>query len=201
MHVLRIETSLHLGDGQSTRLARAFCAALERARKDVTVTVRDLAGAPLPHLDAATFAGFAQAEADRTPEVRARVAQADALIAELHAADLIVLGLPMYNFGVPSTLKAWIDHVMRAGVTFRYTSAGVEGQIKGKRVVIVGARGGSYVGTPLDQQLPYVKQVLAFMGMTDVDVLLAEGLAQSAKRVASLEAAEVRISELAARYA
>ena len=126
--------------------------------------------------EAALGALFTPAE-QRTPEQAARVALDDALIAQVQSADAIVLGVPMYNFGVPVQLKTWIDAIARAGVTFRYTENGPEGLLKGKKVYVALARGGIYRDTPADSQVPYLKGVLGFLGMTDVEFIYAEGLA------------------------
>ena len=201
IRLLRIESSLHGANGQSTRLVRLFSELLLQARPDTLVTVRDLVGAPLPHLDGATFTAFAVSAAQRNAAQQALVATADTLVQELRDADVIVLGLPMYNFGVPSGLKAYIDHVMRAGVTFKYGAAGPEGLLPNKQVFILGARGGNYAGTPLDIQLPYVQRVLGFMGMTDVQVVLAEGMARSNLRDASIAAADEAVRALVAQVA
>jgi len=121
----------------------------------------------------------------------------DALIAEVQAHDAIVLGVPMYNFGVPVQLKNWIDAIARAGVTFRYTAEGPEGLLKGKTVYVALARGGRYRGTPNDSQVPYLKTVLGFLGLTDVRFVYAEGLAMGAEaEKAALEGARARIAEL-----
>lgn len=200
-HLLRVESSLFGEHGQSTRLARMFTDAFVAAAPGTTVTVRDLVGAPMPHLDGATFAAFGTPPDKRDEAQRQRVVLADTLVQELRDANVVVIGLPMYNFGVPSTLKAWIDHVMRANVTFSYTATGPQGLLPGKKCVIVGARGGSYAGTPLDVQLPYLKSVLGFMGITDVEVVLAEGMAQTAKREASIAAADTQVADVARRLA
>jgi FMN-dependent NADH-azoreductase len=199
--LLRIESSLFGEHGQSTRLARAFTTAFLAASPASTLVVRDLVGTPMPHLDGATFAAFGTPADARSEAQRSLVALADTLVQELRDADLVVIGLPMYNFGVPSTLKAWIDHVMRANVTFSYTATWPKGLLEGKKCVIVGARGGSYAGTPMDMQLPYLTQVLSFIGLRDVEVVLAEGMAQTQKREASLVAADAKVAELAARLA
>src|SRR5690606_22026455 len=112
----------------------------------------------------------------RTPEQQTLAATADAAIAELQAADVLVLGVPMYNFGIPSTLKAWIDSIARAGTTFRYTANGPEGLLKGKQAYVLAARGGAYQGTPADTQTPYLKTFLGFVGITDVTFVYAEKL-------------------------
>ena len=123
-------------------------------------------------------------DAQRTPAQAARVALDDALIAELQAHDILVLGVPMYNFGVPSQLKNWIDAVARNGVTFRYTEQGPEGLLKGKTVYVAFARGGRYRDTPADSQTPYLKTVLGFLGLTDVHFVYAEGLNMGAESAA-----------------
>jgi FMN-dependent NADH-azoreductase len=143
------------------------------------VVVRDLAKEPVPHIDAARFGAFVAWPAARTPEQQEVVDYSDALIDELERADVIVLGLPMYNFGVPSTLKAYFDHVARAGVTFRYTETGPVGLLDGKKVYVFAARGGVYAGTARDTQTQYVRNFLALIGLTDVDFVYAEGLAVS----------------------
>ena len=185
MNILQINSSARAfenGQGsQSTRLANELVAGLRRQRPDAALTVRDLARQPHPALDESTLqALFTPAEA-RTPEQAARVALDDALIAEIQAADVVVLGVPMYNFGVSTQLKNWIDAISRARVTFQYTADGPEGLLKGKKVYVVLTRGGLYKGTPADSQTPYLKTVLAFLGMTDVEFIYAEGLNMGAE--------------------
>ena len=121
----------------------------------------------------------------------------DSLISELKSADVVVLGLPMYNFGVPSMLKAYIDHVARAGETFRYTEKGPIGLVTGKRVYVFAARGGVYAGTPLDTQTKYVRDIFGFMGMKEVEFVYAEGLAISdANKLQSIERANGQVDQL-----
>ena len=132
---------------------------------------------PHPILDEAALGALFTPADQRTPEQSARVALDDALIAEIQAADAIVLGVPMYNFGVPAPLKNWIDAISRAGVTFRYTEKGPEGLLKGKTVYVALTRGGKYRNTPADTQVPYLQTVFTFLGMTDVHFVYAEGLA------------------------
>jgi FMN-dependent NADH-azoreductase len=117
----------------------------------------------------------------------------------LKAADVVVLAVPMYNFGIPSTLKAYFDHVARAGVTFRYTDKGPVGMLTGKQAFVFAARGGRYFGTALDSQTPYLRQFLGFVGITDVEFVYAEGLSISAeRRAASLASANARVDSLMA---
>src|SRR5688572_6561476 len=124
MTILKLNTSIHGDDASSSRLAAALTAKLLAAQPYAELIERDLAREPVPHLTAERFAAFLAKPEARTPEQRADAAYSDALIDELKAADTIVLGLPMYNFGIPSTLKAYFDHIARAGVTFKYTETG-----------------------------------------------------------------------------
>ena len=197
--LLQINTSLFSNQGQSSQLADRYVASFRERHPDATVILRDVAGEPVPHLDARRFGAFTTAAADRTPEQQAVVDYSDTLIDELRAADVIVLGLPMYNFGVPSQLKSYFDHVARAGVTFRYTANGPEGLIKNKKAYVFAARGGLYTGTPLDTQTSYVRDFLRFIGIEDVEFVYAEGLAIDAQtRTKALEKANDDIQKLAA---
>jgi len=171
--ILHLSSSIFGEGGQSSRLASEFVAQFPQAR----VIARDLGRHPLPHLDAERFGAFLAKANARTPQQQRVVEESDALIAELKAADTIVLGLPMYNFGLPSQLKAYFDHVARAGVTFKYTEKGSVGLLTGKKAYVFAARGGLYQGTPRDTQSAYVRDFLAFLGITDVEFVYAEGLA------------------------
>jgi len=175
--LLQLDTSLFSDRGQSSQLAARFVKEWQLANPRATVISRDLARDPLPHLSAARFQAFITKPEERTPAQVAHARESDALIDELKQADTIVIGLPMYNFGIPSTLKAYFDHVARVGHTFRYTETGPEGLLKGKRAVIFAARGGIYAGTPLDTQTAYVRDFLRFLGIEEVEFVYAEGLA------------------------
>jgi len=175
--LLQIKTSLFSDQGQSSRLAARFVERWRAANPGGHVITRDLALDPVPHLTAERFQAFLAQPGARTAGQQAHVAASDALVAELEAADTIVLALPMYNFGVPSTLKAYFDHVGRAGRTFRYTEKGAVGLLQGKKAIVVATRGGLYAGTPLDTQTPYVRDFLRFIGIEDVEFVYAEGLA------------------------
>ncbi|HTQ76899.1 MAG TPA: NAD(P)H-dependent oxidoreductase [Burkholderiales bacterium] len=195
--ILQINSSIQSADGYSSRLAGELAASLRARHPGARLVVRDLARRPVPHLDAERFGAFATPAEKRTVAQQALVAESDALIEELKAADAIVLGMPMYNFGVPSQLKAWIDHVLRAGVTFRYTANGPVGLLAGKKAYIVATRGGSYAGTSADNQTPHIRQALALIGISDLEVVYAEGLAISeASREQSLAAARSNIGRL-----
>jgi FMN-dependent NADH-azoreductase len=200
MTLLQINTSIFSDGGQSSRLADRFVATWRDANPDDRIIVRDLAKEPVPHIDAARFGAFLAKPAERTPAQQEVVDYSDALIDELERADVIVLGLPMYNFGVPSTLKAYFDHVARAGVTFRYTETGPVGMLEGKKVYVFAARGGLHVGTVRDTQTQYVRNFLALIGLTDVDFVYAEGLAVSeTARERGIAGAHADIDRLAER--
>lgn len=177
--LLQIKASLFGDEGQSSRLAERFVARWRQANPDGRVIVRDLAAEPIPHLTAERFQGFFAQPEQRSPEQVAATRQSDELIAELEEADVVVLGLPMYNFSLPSTLKAYFDHVARVGVTFRYTDKGPEGLIGDKPVHVFAARGGQYQGTDMDTQTPLLRTFLGFLGMKDLRFVFAEGLARS----------------------
>lgn len=177
MNILQVNSSARVGGSQSTRLANGIVERLRAADSNASVTVRDLAANPHPSLDEAALQALFTDPAQRTPEQAARVALDDALIAEIQAADVVVLGVPMYNFGISTQLKNWIDAISRARVTFRYTETGPQGLLTGKKVYVALTRGGRYRDTPADSQVPYLRTVLAFLGMTDVQFFYAEGLA------------------------
>jgi FMN-dependent NADH-azoreductase len=162
----------------SHKLTDGLAAAIRRRNPAARIVRRDIGADPIPHLDGETTAAIRGGEAE-TAAAREAVALSDRLIAELKAADLIVIGAPMYNFGMPSTLKAWFDHVLRAGITFRYSAAGPEGLIKGKKAIVVETRGGLYSEGPaaaMDSQEPHLRTMLGFMGIDDVTFVRAEKL-------------------------
>lgn len=198
--ILQINSSLNSGGGLSSQLANEVVAELRALQPEASLVVRDLARDPVPHLDAERFGAFIAKPDARTPEQQSVVRYSDTLIDELRRADTLVLGLPMYNFGVPSQLKSWIDHIARAGVTFKYTEKGAVGLLTGKKAYVVVARGGRYSGTPADTQTPFVRAFLAFLGITDVEFVYAEGLAISeASRSEALAAAQGAIRRLGAQ--
>ena len=177
MNILELHSSARVEGSHSSQLARALVAGLQAARPDARLTVRDLAAHPHPALDEPALQALFTPVEQRSAEQNARVALDDALIAEIQAADVVVLGVPMYNFGVTTQLKNWIDAIARAKVTFTYTEQGPQGLLTGKKVYVVLARGGLYRDTPADTQVPYLRTVLAFLGLTDVEFIYAEGLA------------------------
>jgi FMN-dependent NADH-azoreductase len=195
--ILHVESSIFGTNGQSSRLSTKLVEALQQ-RPDIRVRHRELSAETIPHLDAETFAAFGTADENRTETQAQKVALSDSMIAELKEADLLVLGLPMYNFAIPSTVKAWFDHLGRAGVTFRYTENGPEGLLKGKRAVVIATRGGRYPeGT--DTQKPYVEHFLSFIGIDDVRWIHVEGLAMGEEHASrALDQAKRQIETLAA---
>jgi FMN-dependent NADH-azoreductase len=195
MTTLLLKTSLFGDAGQSSQLATDFA-----ERRGGRVIVRDLAKDPVPHLTAERFQAFLAKPEARTPEQQAIVDDSDRLIAELAQADTLVIGLPMYNFALPSTLKAYFDHIARAGVTFKYTDKGAVGLLTGKKAYVIVARGGLY--GPQHLHTHYVRDFLAFLGITDVDFVYAEGLAVSpAAKEAALAKARAQIARLNQREA
>jgi len=174
--LLKITATMTGANGYSAQIADEFAHDWLAKNPEGRVVTRDLFSDAVPHLTAERFAAFTAPPADRTPEQQAVVAYSDALIAELNAADVIVFAVPMYNFSVPSTLRAYFDHIARAGVTFRYTPEGAKGLIEGKQAYVFIARGGIHpAGT--DTQTPYLRQFLEFLGITDLHFIHAEGLA------------------------
>jgi len=193
MKLLHLDTSA-LGTNSVTReLTAAVVARWQDAQADLNVEYRDLDAEPLPHLTGRSLAKAdpAQAEAD------------EATLQQFLDADVVVIGAPFYNFSIPSTLKAWIDRVAVAGRTFRYTEAGPEGMAGGKKVVIVSGRGGQYGdASPADFQEAYLRQVFGFIGVTDVEIVRAEGVAYSPQhRADALAAAHASIRSPLAKAA
>ena len=179
MKVLIVSSSAQGAASVSNRLAEGFEARLREAVPAVEIVRRDLGAEPLPHLTPETVFAIRGKPAETNAE-REALALSDTLIAELGSADLIVVGAPMYNFGMPSTLKAWFDHVLRARVTFRYTESGPEGLLKGKKAIVIETRAGAYSGgaaAAMDSQEPHIRTLLGFIGIDEVTWVRAEGLA------------------------
>ncbi|AWQ18706.1 FMN-dependent NADH-azoreductase [Pantoea ananatis] len=173
--VLVLKSSILAGYSQSSQLADFY---IEQAQaKGDQITVRDLAANPVPVLDGELVGALRPSDAPLSPRQQEALALSDELIAELQAHDVIVMAAPMYNFNIPTQLKNYFDLIARAGVTFRYTEAGPEGLVKGKRAVILSSRGGIHKDSPSDLLTPYVKLFLGFIGITDVEFVLAEGIA------------------------
>lgn len=196
--LLQIHSSILGDNSQSSALARQFTRQWQTQHPDGRVISRDLAADPLPHLDGTRVGAFFTDAAQRSPEQQALVAQSDALIEELRQADVVVLGVPMYNFSIPSQLKSWMDNIARAGVSFRYTSNGPEGLLGNKPVYIFTTRGGIYHANDADYQVPFLRQFFGLLGMTDIQVIYAEGL-NTDGRDAALEDARRQVDALAAK--
>lgn len=175
-------------------ISRDLTAKVVARYPDARVIARDLAAEPLPHVtEDWVAANFTPAES-RTGAQRARLAQSDALVDELIAADTVVIGLPIYNFSLPAALKAWVDLTARVGRTFRYTESGPEGLLKGKRAIVAVASGGTEVGSGIDHATPYIRFILGFMGIEDVTFISADRM--SIDPEASLEQAQKQLESL-----
>ncbi|WP_416759859.1 FMN-dependent NADH-azoreductase [Pseudomonas sp. BNK-6] len=174
--VLIIESSARQQDSVSRQLTQTFIQQWQAAHPGDSITVRDLARNPVPHLDANLLGGWMKPAEQRSAAEQESLQRSNELTEELLAADVLVMAAPMYNFAIPSTLKAWLDHVLRAGVTFKYTDTGPQGLLTGKRAYVLTARGGIYAGSSADHQEPYLRQVMGFIGIHDVEFIHAEGL-------------------------
>ena len=175
-NVLIIESSARQQGSFSRQLTQQFVSQWQAAHPADQVTLRDLALNPVPHLDANLLGGWMKPEAQRNADEQSSLQRSNELTDELLAADVLMLAAPMYNFAIPSTLKAWLDHVLRAGVTFKYTETGPQGLLTGKKAYVLTARGGLYAGSTSDHQEPYLRQVMAFIGIHDVTFIHAEGM-------------------------
>jgi FMN-dependent NADH-azoreductase len=178
-NILVVDSAATGESSVSRKLTGALAETLQRRDPAARIVRRDVGAAPVPHLNAATVPAIRAGLAE-TAEAERALALSNQLIAELKAADVIVIGAPMYNFGMPSTLKAWFDHVLRAGITFRYSEAGPEGLVTGKKAIVVEARAGLYSEGPaaaMDSQEPHLRTLLGFMGIDDVTFVRAEKLA------------------------
>lgn len=195
--LLVIESSARQQDSVSRQLTAQFVDQWRRQDPQARVQVRDLGREPLPHLDETLLGGWMLPADQQTPAQQAALARSEQAVAELKAADVLVLAAPMYNFAIPSTLKSWLDHVMRAGVTFRYTEQGREGLLTGKRAIILTARGGIHAGAASDHQEAYLRFALGFIGITDVEFVHAEGLNMGPELAEQgLAAARARLGEV-----
>lgn len=192
MNILHVISSPRGSESFSIKLGHGLVAKLQAANPGSTVQVRDLATTPFPQLEEAKLASFFTPAEHRSPAQQEAARHSDEAIAEVMAADVIVMGAPLYNFGIPSTLKAWIDHICRAGITFRYTETGPEGLVKGKKVYVALSSGGVYSEGPYaayDFVAPYLHTVLGFLGMTAVDVVRVEGTMVPGVKETALEKA------------
>lgn len=178
MKILNILSSINGADSNSNRLVQAVNEQLTKLHPHSSIAVRDLAKNPLPHLDSSHFKAFGLAADARTKEDDAAVFHSDSAIAEIQSADIVVIGVPFYNFSIPGTLKSWIDHIVRAGVTFQYGAGGPKGLLTGKKVYLAIASGGIYSDEAMkayDFAEPYLRFILGFIGLTDVTAFRIEG--------------------------
>ncbi len=197
MNILQINSSARSSGSESTRLADALVAKIRVANPQASLLRRDLASDPHPVLDEAALGALFTPADQRSAAQAARVALDDALIAQVQAADVIVIGAPTYNFGITAQLKSWFDAIARAGVTFRYTANGPEGLLTGKKVYVALSRGGLHRDGPTDTQLAHIKMFLNFVGLTDVQYVFAEGMGMGPEAVAKAQAqAEAEINAI-----
>lgn len=198
MNILQINSSARSSGSISGQLADEIVADLRVKSPDASLTRIDLALNPVTVLDETALGALMTEAAERTIAQAAIVNEYDARIAEIQAADVLVLAVPMYNFGVTTQLKNWIDAISRARVTFQYTEKGPEGLLTGKKVYVALSRGGFHRDQPSDILVPYLRTVLAFLGMTDVQFVYAEGLGYGDDYVTkAMESARAEIAALA----
>ena len=202
MKLLHLDSSILGGNSASRQVSAAIVDQLAKATPDLDIVYRDLAAAPLSHLSGEHLAAR-QGAVPESPATQKEIAASQAVLDEVLGADIVVIGAPMYNFSIPSQLKAWIDRVVIAGKTFRYGANGVEGLLSNKKAFIASSRGNVYTaGSPaaaLEHHESYLTGVLAFIGMTDVTIVRAEGLALGPEvREAAMTKARANIAALAA---
>jgi FMN-dependent NADH-azoreductase len=194
--ILRIDSSIKTEGSISRQLTDDIMARVVAAHPDAEITTRDLGANPLPATDAGWLVAVNTPADQRSAEQAEIAAQSDALIAELKAADVVVIGLPIYNFSLPSQLKSWLDQMARAGETFRYTEAGPEGLVKNTRAIVAYSSNGTRLGSEIDFASGYLRHMLGFFGITDVQVVASDHYAIDAE--SSLKAANAGIASLAA---
>ena len=192
MKLLHVDSSILGENSVSRQISAGIVATLKAENPGIDIVSRDLGREPIGHLTGAYLAGQS-ADVKHDQALQTDLDLGGRALAEFLAADIVVLGVPMYNFGVPSQLKAWVDRILVAGKTFRYTESGAEGLVNGKRVILAVARGGKYEGTAahaLEHQESWLKSILGFIGVTDIEVIRAEGVAYGPDaREAALKAA------------
>lgn len=193
LKILEVSASGRRGDSVSRKLTQNIIDALEIRYGDIDLTRRDLSDG-VQFVDEGWIAANFTPDEDRSDEHRAALAESDALVNELQRADVVVIGAPMYNFGVPAVLKAWVDMIARAQLTFRYTAEGPEGLLVGKKAYVVVASGGVPVDSPADFATPYLRHALQFVGFSDIEIVAADQLNIAAED--SIDAARARIAEL-----
>ena len=196
--VLEINSSGRMDESVSRALGRDLVAALESRYGEIDHIGRNL-DSTIPYVNEAWINANFTPEEERSAEQRETLALSDSLVAQLSSADIVVIGVPIYNFSVPAALKAWIDMIARARLTFRYTENGPRGLLTGKRAYLVVTSGGVAVGSPMDFATPYLRQALSFVGIDDIEIIAADQLNSNAEE--SMDQARVRIAELAHKAA
>ena len=199
MSTILVLTSSALGTASvSSQLVQDAIGRLRLKDPDLHIIRRDLGGNPIPHLTVESATALRGAEPGNAEQTAVR-ALSDELIAEIKAADTLVIGAPMYNFGIPSTLKVWFDYVLRAGITFKYSESGSVGLLKGRRAIVIESRGGLYSEGPakmMDSQEPHLRNLLGFIGITDITFVRAEKLAFGTEaRERAIDAARAEFAE------
>lgn len=174
-NVLVIKSSINSDNSVSNKIINEFIQA--NGNDSVSITERDLGASPLPHLSQTEMVSWMSDEASLSDQQRQLRSLSESVVSEVQNADVIVIGLPMYNFAVPSNFKSWIDRLARAGVTFSYTENGPVGLLEDKPVYVIATRGGKYQGTPMDSQTQFIKDVLGFVGLKQVKFIYVEGIA------------------------
>jgi FMN-dependent NADH-azoreductase len=192
--LLHIKSSIFGDHGQSSLLATTFIKQWKELHSDGQVLTRDISAEPLPHFDAQHIEALMTDKEQRTAEQQLQVDLADQLIQEVKSASAILIAVPMYNFGIPSQLKAYFDRLARAGETFKYTETGPVGLIDDKPVYLLATRGGLYHDAGVDFQVPFVKQFFAFLGLTSTHTIYAEGLNMESVKGDSLTKAKQQIN-------
>lgn len=204
MNILHVDSSITANASVTRQLSAQVIESLVKSRPDLHVTYRDVAAAPIEHLDPETLSVVKfQNREGLNAHQQTELAVTDALVEEFLAADVLVIGAPMYNFTIPTQLKAWFDRIVQAGRTFRYTEKGSVGLAGNKRVIVLSSRGGVYSTNPAmaekDFQESYVKTIFGFIGITDVTIIRAEGMGMGAEiRDAALTSAHQEIAQLTA---
>lgn len=191
--ILVINASPNAETSVSRYLTERFIEDWRKGYSEIEVVYRDVGLTPPPHLDQATINAYYTPADALTEEQQDVLALSNAIVSEVEAADIVLIGSPMHNFGISSGLKTWLDHLARVGRTFRYTENGPEGLLGGRKVFVLTARGGAYNGTELDIQEPYLRTVLGFVGLSDITFIHAEGLAAGSDGKA---VAEQRINDV-----
>lgn len=201
MNILQIDAGLFAEQSVSRNLSKKIVTRLQEQNPGAQVTLRDLIANPINHLDGEIIIAGGTEAAQRSERQQAELAVTEALLDEVFKADVLVIGAPLYNFSIPSQLKAWVDRIAQAGRTFRYTENGPEGLLKGKRAIIASARGGVYsegAAASMEHQESYLKTLLGFIGITDITIIRAEGVNMGdEKRAQAISAADEEIAELA----